>query len=274
MNDKNRNLVIRVLTAAVLLPLVILLLVKGGHWFAAAGMVVAALSAMEYYGIVFKTLGPAAWVGVALAGFLPWLPVLAPENAFNYAFWCIAGFGLWSWAYHLIRGPLKEAPTLVAHLQSGLLLAGVGLTSLIAVRTHADGVAWVVSTLVVTWGQDTTAYFFGRFLGKHKLYPAVSPAKTWEGFAGGFVGSIGGMFITRGFFFPELLVMDCILLGLWGGFIGPIGDLSESMLKRAYGVKDSGKVIPGHGGLLDRVDALLFVAPGVFAYLSFFRDRL
>jgi phosphatidate cytidylyltransferase len=137
-----------------------------------------------------------------------------------------------------------------------------------------DGNAWCVAALTITWSNDTSAYFAGRFLGRHKLYPEVSPNKTWEGFAGGMVGSVIGMFIARGFFFPVFTVTDCLLLGVFGGIFGPMGDLVESMLKRAYGVKDSGRIIPGHGGILDRIDALLFNAPLVFVYVTFFRGLL
>ena len=118
------------------------------------------------------------------------------------------------------------------------------------------------------------AYFFGRFLGKHKLYPEVSPAKTWEGFFGGFVGSIGFLFLQKAFFFSHLTVVDCLVLGILGGILGPAGDLCESMLKRAYGVKDSGTIIPGHGGMLDRIDALIFNGPMVLLYVQFVRPLL
>jgi len=106
------------------------------------------------------------------------------------------------------------------------------------------------------------------------MAPAISPNKTWEGFAGGLVGSVGGMFIARAVAFPGLTPLDCSVLGLAGGLLGPLGDLSESQLKRAYQVKDSGKIIPGHGGLLDRVDALLFNAPAVYLYVTVVRGLL
>jgi phosphatidate cytidylyltransferase len=151
------------------------------------------------------------------------------------------------------------------------LFGAVGLAALSALRVLSTGLAWVYCVLIVTWANDTCAYFAGRFLGKHKLYPAVSPNKTWEGFAGGMVGSVAGMFIARATFFPDLSPADCLLVGFIGGVFGPLGDFCESMIKRAYGVKDSGNVIPGHGGLLDRVDALLFNAPLIYAYVAYFR---
>ena len=121
----------------------------------------------------------------------------------------------------------------------------------------------MVASLVITWGNDTAAYFFGRLFGKHRLYPEVSPNKTWEGFAGGFVGAVGFLFIQRQFFFPALTVLDCLVMGGLASVLGPPAICRESMLKRAYAVKDSGRIIPGHGGMLDRIDALIFNAPMV-----------
>jgi len=133
----------------------------------------------------------------------------------------------------------------------------------------ANGASWLFVTLAIAFGSDTVAYFFGRFLGKHKLYPAVSPKKTMEGAFGGLVG---GVLATAGFgsswLIPELPYGHAVVLGVLGSAVGQFGDLFESMLKRGYGVKDSGNLLPGHGGMLDRVDALLFVAPVVYYYAT------
>jgi phosphatidate cytidylyltransferase len=158
----------------------------------------------------------------------------------------------------------ERAPTRTAHVVADLY-GGLGLGHRRA-RVVA-GLQWVISALVITWANDSCAYFAGRLFGRHKLHPAVSPNKTWEGFAGGAVGSVGGMFIARWVAFPALTTGDCLALGLLGAVLGPLGDLCESLLKRAHGVKDSGTLIPGHGGLLDLVDALLFNAPAVYLYV-------
>ena len=193
---------------------------------------------------------------------LPFLPLHNPERTGEGAFWLTATYFFFALTYHLIRGPLPEAPVRVAHLLTGFFYGAVGLTAVSALRLMPNGMAWVIAALVITWANDTAAYFAGRFLGRHKLYPAVSPNKTWEGFFGGMVGSVGGMFIARAFFYPTVFtVTDCVFLGIFGGILGPIGDLCESMLKRAYGVKDSGIAIPGHGGILDRIDALHLQRP-------------
>lgn len=271
MTEKNKNLLIRVISALVLLPAVLYLLYLGGWWTAGLLGFAAGACAYEYATITLKTFTPIVWLTVAMAALMPFLPVWQPAHAHAL----ISGatgvvlFGAWAW--HLLRGPLPEAPQRTANLLTAFVYGHGGLTALAALRLMPEGGMWVVSALVITWGNDTMAYFAGRFLGKHKLYPEVSPNKTWEGFFGGFVGAIGFLFIQRAFFFPTLTVLDCFLLGSLGSVLGPAGDLCESMLKRAYGVKDSGKIIPGHGGMLDRIDALIFNAPMVLLYVQFVR---
>lgn len=266
MNDKNKNLLVRVVSALLLLPIVLWLLWRGGYWFGGLLAFAAGVCASEYYAITGKTLGPAQWVGIAAAALLPLFPPWMGEHFTAAAFWTVMGVFFFAWIFFLVRGPLAEAPTRAAHLVTGMIYGGVGLVALSALRDLRHGFEWVFCALIVTWGNDTCAYFAGRFLGKHKLYPAVSPNKTWEGFYGGLAGSILGMLIARWTFFGALTVADCFAVGVLGGLLGPLGDLCESMLKRAYQVKDSGRLIPGHGGLLDRIDALIFNAPMVFLY--------
>jgi phosphatidate cytidylyltransferase len=274
VTEKNKNLALRIASAAVLLPAVLWLLHGGGYWSAGLMAVAAAICTFEYYGIVFKRLNAAAWVGVAAAAAMPLLPIYAPARVGEAGFWILGGAFFIGWAYHLIRGPLADAPVRAAQLLMGLMYGAFGLTALSALRAGPAGLMWIYVALIVTWANDTLAYFAGRFLGKHKLYPQVSPNKTWEGFAGGMVGSIGGLFIARLTGAPNLMAIDCVLLGVAGGICGPIGDLCESMLKRAYDVKDSGKTIPGHGGMLDRIDALIFNGPMVLLYVTYLRGHL
>ncbi len=275
MNEKNRNLALRVGSAVVLLPVVLGLLWAGGWWSAGLMAGAAAICASEYFLIVFKRLGPLAWLSMAGAALMPLLHVLSPEQAWSFAFFTVAFVFLASWTFHLIAGPLKEAPTHAAHALTGLVYGGLGLAALAWLRLLPEtGLGWVIVALVITWTNDTFAYFAGRFFGKHKLYPEVSPNKTWEGFFGGMTGSVLGMVVLKLAFYDWLSWIDVVGVGLLGGVFGPVGDLAESMLKRAYGVKDSGKIIPGHGGLLDRIDALVFNAPIVFAWVAFVRGAL
>ena len=275
MTDKNKNLIIRVISGLTLLPGVLYLLYLGGWWAAVLLGFAAGACAWEYINITLKGFTPVAWLTVLLAGAMPMLPIAMPLHA-NALISGATGLVLFSaWCWHLLRGPLPEAPLRTAHLLMAFIYGHGGLTALAALRLVPDnGLMWVVAALVITWGNDTSAYFAGRIFGKHKLYVEVSPNKTWEGFFGGFVGAIGFLFLQRAFFFPGLTVLDCFVLGGLGSLLGPAGDLCESMLKRAYGVKDSGRIIPGHGGMLDRIDALIFNAPMVFLYVQFVRGWL
>ncbi len=267
MTEKNRNLVARVISAVLALPVVLYLLFAGGWQTALLLSAAAALCTGEYYQITLKSLSPAAWVGILGAAVLPALPFFARAHAFEIAFWVVICMFFVAWNWHLLRAPDAEAPARSGHLVTGLIYGAVGMMTVGWLR-QLDGVGlrWALVALVITWCNDTFAYFAGRLFGRHKLYPTVSPNKTWEGFAGGMAGNVLGMFVLRGFF-PGFTVQDCVVLGIAGGVVGPAGDLCESMLKRAYGVKDSGKVLPGHGGLLDRLDALSFNAPLVFLYV-------
>ena len=273
MNGANRNLLVRVVTALTLLPAVVLLLFSGG-WLAGGLVAVAAgACALEYAQLTSGRLGLSQLVSVLGAASLPLFATASPRGFAAPAFWVLALVFYVAWIDHLFRGPRAEAPTRSAHAVAGCLYAGLGLAPVAALRVGPDGLAWVIAALVITWANDTLAYFAGRAFGRHKLFPAVSPNKTWEGLAGGFLGSIGGLFVTR-LVFPVLTPVDCVVLGVAGGLFGPLGDLCESMLKRAYGAKDSGFLIPGHGGILDRVDALLFNAPVVYVYVMVFRSGM
>jgi len=129
---------------------------------------------------------------------------------------------------------------------------------------------WIFLLLVATFMADTGAYLVGKKWGKNKLAPLVSPGKTVEGLLGGVVGAIIGAWGVKLIFWPEFHPGLITLLGVGLALIGLLGDLSESLLKRAFGVKDSGTILPGHGGLLDRVDALLFNAPWIYTVATIY----
>lgn len=133
------------------------------------------------------------------------------------------------------------------------------------------GPEWLFLALALAFGSDTLAYFAGRAFGKHKLYEAVSPKKTVEGSVGGLLGGVAAM-VGMGHYWlaPDIPIAHAVVLGLIGSALGQIGDLVESMIKRTFSIKDSGNILPGHGGMLDRVDGLLFVAPLVYYYAKLF----
>ena len=152
-------------------------------------------------------------------------------------------------------------------LALGFLYIGLPLSLLVLIHQAPRGNEWIFFLLTVIFLGDTGAFYCGRLLGKHKLYVSVSPGKTWEGGAGGFASSVlGGIFFAQAF---DLHDSVWIIGGLSGALsiAGQFGDLAESMIKRNYGVKDSGKMLPGHGGFLDRVDSLLFAIPVCYAFI-------
>ncbi len=150
----------------------------------------------------------------------------------------------------------KIGTALFGILYIGFLLAHVSL-----IRNMANGRLWVLFLISIVWAGDVFALLSGSFLGKHKLYPKISPNKTYEGLGGAIVGSIIVALAFSMLFIPHLAKGTCILLAIGLGILGQSGDFTESMLKRSAQVKDSGTLIPGHGGMLDRLDSFLFSAP-------------
>ncbi|MFC1990295.1 phosphatidate cytidylyltransferase [Chloroflexota bacterium] len=152
---------------------------------------------------------------------------------------------------------------------AGILYAGWLLSYLVALRGLDDGKNWVFFALFTTYASDTAAFFIGITLGKHRLAPRISPSKTWEGTVGGVFGAIA---VSLLFTLPTPFLLpfnwqQAIILGLLVSIFGQLGDLVESLLKRSMGVKDSSKLIPGHGGFLDRMDSVVFAGVVVYYYV-------
>jgi phosphatidate cytidylyltransferase len=148
---------------------------------------------------------------------------------------------------------------------AGILYVGWLLSHLVALRGLDDGRNWVFLALFAIFASDTAAFFVGRALGRHHLAPRISPGKTWEGTIAGFLGAI-----IVSLLFTMLLPISywqAILLGFLVSLFGQLGDLAESLLKRNMGVKDSGKLLPGHGGALDRIDSVVFAGVVVYYYV-------
>jgi phosphatidate cytidylyltransferase len=169
---------------------------------------------------------------------------------------------------HVLAGrELKSGLLDTAVIAFGIFYVAWLLGHLILIRQFADGSFLIFFLFLVTWANDTAAYYVGTFLGRHQMAPRISPKKTWEGAVGGLLGSVAAAFACRAWFLDSLSAADAAALGLLAGIAAPLGDLCESMLKRSAGVKDSGGIIPGHGGLLDRVDSLIFTTPVLYYYL-------
>jgi phosphatidate cytidylyltransferase len=172
--------------------------------------------------------------------------------------------------YYLFRfRDMATVATRIVATMAGVVYVGFGLTFLALCRRDLpEGSDVIVLILLIAWIGDTGAYFAGRFLGDKKLYAAVSPKKTWAGAWGGVAGSVVGAVIVKLLLLDQMSWLDVVVVSIPGAVLGQIGDLAESLIKRAVGVKDSGSLLPGHGGMLDRVDAVLFIAPYVYLYFA------
>jgi len=157
----------------------------------------------------------------------------------------------------------------VAKQVMGIVYVPLLISFIVLIRHGDDGIAWLFLLLFLVFIGDTGAYYAGTYLGRHKLLPSVSPGKTIEGALGGLAASITIGIIFKLLFLPQISLGLCFPLFIIVGIIAPAGDLFESVLKRVGKIKDSGIIMPGHGGILDRIDALLFAAPVVYLFKEY-----
>jgi phosphatidate cytidylyltransferase len=168
----------------------------------------------------------------------------------------------------LSRAPLEQGLRDGAMTLFGVLYLGLTLGTLSMTRLLPQGEWLIFFLLLVTWASDTGAYYVGTLYGRHRLAPMISPKKTVEGLVGGLIGAIIVAYAARWWFLPELSSLDCLILATLLTITGLWGDLTESAMKRSVGMKDSGGILPGHGGMLDRLDSLLFTAPVFYYYVT------
>lgn len=264
----------RWITAAIAVPLVILLILKGGQTlFFLTVAAITLLTLIEYYKIVFYTHDP----------FVPWY----------FIYWgCLCGTALVAAVHfscpngvpgilslHVIGCGLlavirfksaQDAPVVAVKTVFGCLYIPVLFSFVVLLRNGADGMIWVSLLLwVIAWG-DIGAYYVGSTMGRHKLCPAVSPKKTIEGAVGGLAANLLAVWSFNFLFASNSLPLGGLMVyAVLVGIAGQVGDLFESLFKRTAGIKDSGGILPGHGGFLDRIDALLFGAPVAFLLKEF-----
>jgi phosphatidate cytidylyltransferase len=157
----------------------------------------------------------------------------------------------------------------VAKVIFGIMYIPFLMSYFISLRMMEKGVLWILFVLILAFVGDIAALYVGRYFGRHKLVPLVSPGKTLEGLAGLVLGSTMACLIFSYYFLPEISLMQIAILAFTGSIIGQLGDICESAIKRNYGLKDAGSLLPGHGGILDRLDCLIFIAPYVYYYRIF-----
>ena len=171
-----------------------------------------------------------------------------------------------------LRKDIKAALMDGAMLLIGVFYVGWLLGHLILLRNLNEGEYLVFFVFLVTWSCDTCAYYTGKRWGRRALAPRISPNKTIEGAIGGLIGGLIASLIARWWFLPDLSLQDVIGLGVILGILGQLGDLVESQFKRGAGVKDSSGLLPAHGGILDKVDSLIFTAPAFYLYLVWIKQ--
>ncbi len=273
----NSNLAVRIATAAVGAPLIIWLLYKGAPWgFYLLVLPATLIGAWELFNMTHPGDRKAQAMGVGMSAVAS-LATYVSDGDTRVLLTMIVAVPLAGPLLTLVRlGDMKTAALRASAMGFGPLYIGIPLTLLAVLRRDlgADGPGYVVLTIMFAWFGDTGGYFAGRFLGKHKLYEAVSPKKTVEGAIGGLGGSVLGAMLAHFWFLPSLPLVHGVVLALVAGALGQAGDLGESVLKRSTGVKDSGAIVPGHGGILDRVDALLVTSAVTFLYSIWFLPRL
>ena len=256
----------RVLTALVLIPVALGLIFLAPPIFVRAALAAVALLCLhEFYGLVrHRGTQPYVVAGMAAGALLVLLPAML-----NQAFLIVLLLVL------LGMATLDARPVEETYGSSAATFFGVVYTCgpfAIAAHLHALSPHWIFLPLLISWVGDSAAYYVGRAIGKHKLAPRLSPGKTWEGtFGSALLGTAAGAVYLQAVM-PEMLPLwAMIALPLATNIAGQIGDLAESALKRGSGTKDSGQILPGHGGALDRMDGTLFAFPAVFIFLLILR---
>jgi phosphatidate cytidylyltransferase len=262
----------RVLTAAVLVPIVLVLVFLGARWqwlFLLAVAAVAALAGWEYLGMAQKTGAQPPRVAVLVSLLALFL------GSFEWPDWTPAIFGVLCLAllvYCTFGAPVERVMANASASIFCMFYVGFTLLALPSLHEQTNGPSLLAFLLCVVWAGDITALYVGRAWGRHKLAPAISPGKSWEGATGSVAGSLiaAGALLGLATLFQahDLVVLSYpdetwywLLLAVVVNVAAQVGDLAESALKRSAGVKDSGSLLPGHGGVLDRIDALLVAAP-------------
>jgi phosphatidate cytidylyltransferase len=254
------SLVSRLVVAAIGIPVVLGALYVGGWWLFALVFVAAAIALHEFWLLArpLSPLAPAGYVGGLLAllgaqlGGIEWM-VGGLLTALALAF-----------ALKGISATRQAATASISATVLGAVWIGVGLSFTLLLRDLGEnGRLAAFTVLLAVWAGDTLAYFGGRLVGRHKMAPRTSPGKTWEGF---FFGTAATVFVAFIALYEQefLTIPESLVLGGVLAVAAPLGDLFESMLKRDMQVKDTGHLLGGHGGVLDRIDALLFAGPAAY----------
>jgi phosphatidate cytidylyltransferase len=259
------NWLSRLVVAAVGLPLVLGLVYQGGWWVFALALVAGLVVLHEYWLLArpLAPLAPAGYVGAILA------LVGAEVGGIGWAVGGLFTTFVLAFVLKAISEARAASTIAISATVMGAVWIGGGLALLVLLRELDRGRLAAITVLLAVWAGDTFAYFGGRLVGRHKMAPTTSPGKTWEGLVVGTAATIFVPFVAL-YHQDFLTIGQSIVLGVAIALAAPLGDLFESLLKRDMDVKDTGRLLGGHGGMLDRIDALLFAAPAAyFTILAF-----
>jgi phosphatidate cytidylyltransferase len=254
------NWLSRIIVAVAGVPVVLGAVYLGGWWMFSLALIAALIGLHEYWLLArpLAPLAPAGYVGAVLA------LVGAEVGGIGWAIGGLFTTFLLAFVLKAISEARAAATIAISGTLMGAVWIGGGLSFLILIRELPDhGRLAAITVLLAVWAGDTFAYAGGRLLGRHKMAPNTSPGKTWEGFV---VGTAATIFVTFVALYRAdfLTIGESVALGVALAIAAPIGDLFESLLKRDMAVKDTGTLLGGHGGMLDRIDALLFAAPAAY----------
>jgi phosphatidate cytidylyltransferase len=262
----------RWITGLSALPFLIFLVYKGGFFFAALVCAASLVALWEYYRIVApgKAKSPSGiilWWGYGICCTIIWAAYgVGADLILGLVALNLVTIALISmFQFKTDRSVLD---VIIRQLQ-GIIYIPVSLGFLVLIREGHSGTIWIFLLLAIIFAGDTSAYYVGSYLGRHKLSPAISPGKTIEGAIGGLAANLVVGAIGKAFFLPGLPWSISILFFLAVGIAGQLGDLFESEMKRSSNIKDSSNILPGHGGILDRIDALLFASPVAYVFIRF-----
>ena len=259
----------RFITAFSIIPLVGLLLIFGPSYTLALMVCAAAILGLyEFYIMTMPQGGTKEKIGgIALGAMLCALMQWTPFEMIM-VFFCAVMVVLFI-GYAFSSEKLSIVPSRIGIVFLGIIYVPFLLSHVTLINKLPQGIWWVLLLLATVWVGDTFALLFGSWWGRLKLSPRISPHKTVEGFFACFIGAILTVFAFKALFLPTVPGRDALFVGLGIALFGQLGDLSESMIKRGAKVKDSGNLIPGHGGVLDRLDSFFFAAPFLYYFLKF-----
>lgn len=265
-------MVLRILSSVVFIPPLLLLLLYGpSEWFFLLLLPVSAIVLFEWH-----AMSPDfSWFGLVLSIAVAWSLLIIQLPGFHIPMELpIVLFSMLLFVLSMPRyNKENNTTTKIGYQLIGVIYCAVPMTLLLDIFQEEGGKV-VLFLLCVIWATDSGALFFGKWLGKRKFAVHISPGKTVAGFFGGLLSGGCGALFAGTVFSPGWTLLDTLAFGLVVSFIGQLGDLAESMLKREAGIKDSGRLIPGHGGFLDRLDSLLFATPVFFLVVRFMIGRL